>query len=843
MKISTYLFRNADFEVLRNWYKTHIVPVLPCLRMNRKHILYAVFILGLFLFALNDTQIVWSVSREIENQAADAETCHMICRNITEEQVEALRTSRRNFSKRRDGAFEIVYTDGYETASGDRFDAGIRFITQPGEFYKGDIIVCYNSFMQNYSEYLYQTSGAELSLTPLYFKDAEYKFSTLVYHIVDAIGFRSGSTLTTILDTEAKYLEKSTLGLDPERISETTIHFAKTFLLVLLMGLGAVTAVVYLESEHMRFDFSVFAAFGADNKRLSVYMLYKMLILSLLIQLPCIALSYIAGFLRYGTLVFSASPMIFVRSMCIVLIMLESVAAVVLKIQTEQTVIRRMTSENNDNYLFSPRKTHIFQTTDHFTREYTFLCLKRYAKFYSTVLLITVASALLMNSVTGLGDIPYLPAQYTVTFPYLMEYEIFEQNFIPEVMAADNSLSVQASISETSAKSAVLLKMNEELIENCVFAAAGESLYQRNPDARDAILNGKAVILSSSAVPETIEILKPQNRIGSVPDHLEGSKLLYEYETVYAYESIVCETYQIIQDTEETTVYLPFSVYRELFGNQPADIELRHIRLSEEYTETTDILNAEQYKSGYYTNDFSFVCEYYLEHSEVIEGDVSDLLFEENAVAVRCSRDVWETWGIHAGDRLEISSTGRVKIGTKDTSVPLTLSEQLRKLSYTYDGYTVCAVVLDETEEIEILTHPLVYEEITGRNFAYSEASITVTDNNTDTDAMAAALRRIAGQYYETYITDNDTQRKTKLLAEYDRQAEEAILQGCIGIISVLLIRELFVIFEKRRDTERLILRTYGGTEKQIRILCLMPHIAAGIGCILIFLALQLFEF
>lgn len=104
--------------------------------------------------------------------------------------------------------------------------------------------------------------------------------------------------MTTVLETEADYLMKSPLGLDPERISETTIHFFKTFGLVLLIGLGAVTAVVYLESEHMRFDFSVFSAFGADNKRLAIYMLYKMLILSLLIQIPCIVLSYIAGFLR-----------------------------------------------------------------------------------------------------------------------------------------------------------------------------------------------------------------------------------------------------------------------------------------------------------------------------------------------------------------------------------------------------------------------------------------------------------------------------------------------------------------------------------------------------------------
>ena len=61
-------------ERIRNWYKINITPVLPCLRMNRKHILYAVLILGLFLFALNDIQIVWSVSRVLENNAAEGET-------------------------------------------------------------------------------------------------------------------------------------------------------------------------------------------------------------------------------------------------------------------------------------------------------------------------------------------------------------------------------------------------------------------------------------------------------------------------------------------------------------------------------------------------------------------------------------------------------------------------------------------------------------------------------------------------------------------------------------------------------------------------------------------------
>ncbi|MBQ4607825.1 MAG: hypothetical protein IJB15_14030, partial [Clostridia bacterium] len=125
---------------------------------------------------------------------------------------------------------------------------------------------------------------------------------------------------------------------------------------------------------------------------------------------------------------------------------------------------------------------------------------------------------------------------------------------------------------------------------------------------------------------------------------------------------------------------------------------------------------------------------------------------------------------------------------------------------------------------IEILMHPLVYETITGYDLAYNTAEITFTEDDTDTKALAAALRRIAGLYYETYITDNDTQRKAGLFASYKRNWEEKILQVCIGTAAFLLIRELFVIFEKRRDVERLILQTYGGTEKQIRNLCWLPH-------------------
>jgi len=523
------------------------------------------------------------------------------------------------------------------------------------------------------------------------------------------------------------------------------------------------------------------------------------------------------------------------------MVMLESVAAAVLKIQTEQTVIRRMTSENNDTFLLSPRRTFIFQNTGSFTRDYAFLCLKRYAKFYGILFLIVGISALLMNRTADIGDTPPLPGQYTVHFPYKMEYEVFEQNFVHDISAVDEHLMVQASITETPERSAVLLKINGDIAENCVFAAAGESLYQQYPETRDVIQNGNVVVFSSGT-PDTLEILKPVQRKGRISERLTGEKLLSVYESAYSYETIPCKTYPIRQEGDTVTVYLPFSLYKEIFGIQPAEITLRHIRLPETYADTTGALNAVKYKSTYYTDDVSFVCEYYPGHGEVIEGDFSDILFDENAVAIRGSRSELEALGLSAEDRLEISTAGRVKAGTKDTTVPPKLTEQLRKLSHNYKNYRICAVVLKDTEGIEILMHPVVYETITGYDLAYSTADIIITENNADTKKTASNLRRIAAQYYETYITDNDTQRKTELFTEYNRPAEEVIISGCVGMIAALLIRELFAVFEKRRDTERLILRTYGSTEKQTRVLCLMPHMIAGVLYILIFVLFQFTE-
>ena len=108
-------------ERIRNFFRFNILPVLPYLRKKNRGTAVNLCILILFLFAMNTAQIVHEASKIIEADAAQGEEVHLICRNITWEQADALRRTAKTFSKHRDGSFRIEYTRKsprlYESAS------------------------------------------------------------------------------------------------------------------------------------------------------------------------------------------------------------------------------------------------------------------------------------------------------------------------------------------------------------------------------------------------------------------------------------------------------------------------------------------------------------------------------------------------------------------------------------------------------------------------------------------------------------------------------------------------------------------------------------------------------
>ena len=825
-------------ERIRNFFRYNILPVLPYLRKRNRGTVVNLCVLILFLCALNIVQIVHEASKCVEADAARSEEVHLICRNATWEQVDALTRTAKTFSKHRDGAFRVEYVRNSDRLydEGPRYNVGILFVKDENKRYHGDFIVTYNSFMQNYSEFLLAENQVEIELTPLYFTEAKYTWDTFRYHVSDALGFHAGDTVMTVLDTEVPYFRKSPLGLDPSRLSEATVHFARAVFIVLLFGTGAVSAVILLELRAYRHDFAVFSTFGADYKRLILYMQYKMMLFVLLAQIPAVILSYFAGIAVYGRLMFRVPVWFFLRSAAISFVLVLVLTSVILKTQTVQTVIRRLTDENNESYVFSPRKGHIFWDPDRFFAEYTFLSLKRFVKYYALLLTLAAAATVCMNGIDRLNVPAEMPAEYEMIFSEGMEIEIYENGLSADILSLSEDLSPSAYLEETTADTGMLLLLNGVPAQNCVFRSAGSTLYRAYPEAEAVIASGRAFVLCKK-VPEEIALDIPLRRTGiRNPPSNEKESVKYFREN-FAYEQSPLDAEVLIIESDETVVWLPLAQYMALFGSQTAILAGRHVRMPEKYADEGDVLSFVPYRSRLYTDEFVLRCEPDLTRGTLLEGDYEEI-WASSRMAVRGNREV--LCGLHVGDTLELSSAGRMRAGTKETAVPASLSAKLTKLLYDYETFILCAVIEDENAQgLELLVSPVRYEALTGVSVMLRICEIETETAQDPT--VESALEKIASSYYETSLKRNRTARARALAEGYKRPAESAVLKTCVLSVLVLLMFCSLSLFDARRGVERLALTAFGGSGKTVRCLMLGAHAAGLCGCLLVYFLIRVF--
>ena len=800
-------------ERIRSWYRIHIVPVLPCLRMNRRGIFFTAAMLVLLLVSLNVTQMVWQVGLIRDRQAAEGYEAHLICRNITEEQVQALRHSRKNFAKYRDGAFEILTVTPVKRSYDTLYDAEIRLIRRDG-FYKKDLIIGMTSFRQNYEEYLLSSPGAGIELTPLYYGEAEYRFSTFVYHVLDLLSLRSPEdTVTTILETEARYMPKPLLGLDPDRVSESTVHFAKSLIGILCGGILAVFFAVWLETEHMQYDFAVFAVFGADKKRLTVFLLYKMLFLSLCIQIPGAVLTYILGLCMYGSTVFFIHPGIYLFSMAVILLLVPLAVRLLTELRSHRPLIARLSGEDNTAYLISPGRSHLFRRPERFVREYAGLSFLRYGKFFALFTAAALVFTGMLFCTTRLVAEPEEGPQYTAEFPTVMEYPVYEGRFVPDLHTM-NVLPV-STLSVSDLQSGLAVVIHGKTSAGWTFAAAGESLYSRYPEAAEAIAAGQAVIAGNMET-DVLEIRKPIRRLAAIPAGLTEEEQYKAAQLAYAVEMYTVPVGFCISSGEPPVVYLPWTTYLHLTGTRNGTVLLRHLRLPE--TAIPDWQNAVSYKSVQYTDRFVLCCTDTIPEEEPYAGDYTDVLMQEDTVALRCSRETLDALGYETGGTIMLSDMGRQKLTASETETWYTLPDLLRNLRYTYTSYEIAAIYLTESDTLEILTSPAVYDEITGLSTGYTEAGLYPADG-TDTDSLYRDLRTLAGQYYEVYIRNHRTMEEQERYANLHRSVETGIIWFCAAGCMGASLAEMLLLFDVRRKTELAMLHAYGGEAYTVRCL------------------------
>lgn len=725
------------------------------------------------------------VSKKIEDADASSYTVHLICHDLREEQVQVLQDTQKKYAKKYDGAYEIVYVEARHRTYDTLYTVGIRLKTYKNSFYKSDIIICYNSFMQNYSACLLEPTGASIETTPLYYRDATYKFSTFLYHMVDSMKLKtSADTVPTVLGTEAPYIEKSLLGIDPERVSETTVRHAKMMTATLLGGLLVVTLAVWLEFEKMRYPFAIFAAFGADTKRLRQFLAYKLLVITIGVQIPCLLLTYGIGACLYGKKVLALLPHRFLLTFFIMCMVVLWSAWIVTAHMNHKTVVQKLSSEDNSMLIHSPRVSHVFAHRDTFWKEYTIVNILRHGKFYGIACMVVVLFVGTAVFLSYQSRETSLPAQFTLSFPEMMEYEIWEESLAPaltqiEGIAVDAELS-QTIVSAEQGSAGLCVWCGDTLLAKCTIVAGGEGVYSRYPQIRTVLENGQAVYVGESCT---------------------GDTLIYKKEE----ETISCPVGLYIPEKNTVpTVYVPYAVYQMLFGEIHGETLSRHMVLPEK-ANVDDSLSVCTYKSKAYTEDYTLRCGYTFSEAEEVLGDPSELLVGQNNVVLRCSAATWEKLNYSLGDKIQLSDTGRKKSwATEENAVEL--SARLATTSYHYDRYTIVAVVFADIPAIELWSGPMLYRELTGIEMAYSSADLLWTAT-TSPENVWKTLRQITGQYYEVYLTDNHTYRIQTLRETYHRGMERNGIRLCLSFCMVLIVVEWLWIVDTRRNTEKKILK------------------------------------
>ena len=802
-------------EKIRNWYKSNILLVFNDIIHQKVKMISTVIAFGLLLFIWNYAQYVCSVSKIIETKASSSYSVHIVCRSVTEDQVKKIIQTQKEYSKHYDGAYKVEYVNSITRKYDTIYDVGLRLVTYPGTFYKNDIIIGYNSFLQNYRDYLISTPGASIEVTPLYYSEARYKLSTFIYYIIEHMSLKSEEDIVqTVLKTEVPYITKPFMGMDENYVSETIVYFFYTFVPLIITGLMIIFVQIFFEIHRTKNQFAVFSIYGADTKRLSSYVTYKMILLMSLLQIPCVLCVYTIGFFVYGKIGFSVSPVLFIRSLTVGAIAIWLISNVVMRFFTHHhTAVGMLAASDIEAFISPPKYVITFEKRISNTF-YSVTNIWRFRRFIATVIIMNVFITIMAQGYTKAAKDVMGDTEFQVEFPTYMEYEVFENRFYPEVSSVSN-IKVKADITFDGNNNLLRVFIGDDEIEAYRIVVIGEEDQQVSTTfeskKKDIILNLPSKkfaeqIRKNKNIERELKIKKAVDKIGSISDSIPDKHRKELLDSVFAYEEDTYQAY-LIEDKNAkiATLQMPFSIYKKLVGKISGAILGRHIMLSDESQEGEN-LHIVRYKDKNYTNDFQMSCEYIAEKEAAVMGDFSEVLLDTNTVALKCSEKIWNSLGYAIGDSIFISDAGKDKAYHNKLSTNTDLLQQIMQKTFQRRSYRICAVVFSNSNSLEICVNPLVYKKLTGIDIGYSSAEIIVSEDFDDTEELSRKLRVIAGKYYETYIYDNHTLKQNTLKKTYHRQFQKEIAKIAMLLSLDNTILEYCYLFHQKRKNEQLVL-------------------------------------
>ncbi len=387
--------------------KNNMIYALKNIRYHIKDFLVffiAIFVIqsvfGIISFCYHNNNI-------LDYEYASAEySYHLMLENLNYDQYDYFINNKKYSNLSGDALYTVsgVKERGKGSVSGARYDVQITFIKNPAKSYK--------TFVQRYFEGLEENG------------DGNYKI-----------------THTSLLD-----YEQSVKG-------NRRVQFL-TMLAVFLCSLLLMLRLFTVRMNHYRFTYGIYMTFGANFKKLFASSNYEMLIITLIMYIPSVILSFALSKLIYtlAHVPFRMTVMPFVYMFVFSVIISFLAVYMPMKKLSFSAPVDALSAEDNSNLIVSPRISSD-RIAKRFPDGYILHTLVRFRKYIATVIFFGVAFSSVFVGGAYFSEIYSAASEYN--YPrYTLDYSGGDDSFSEAdrdvLMAVDGVIGIEKYRAQTA---------------------------------------------------------------------------------------------------------------------------------------------------------------------------------------------------------------------------------------------------------------------------------------------------------------------------------------------------------------------------------------------------------
>ena len=355
--------------------------------------------------------------------------------------------------------------------------------------------------------------------------------------------------------------DQVTLKTSPRYEYQTSLSQAKEktslILLTVLLSALSVAAIIALYSvriNHNKFLYGIYSTFGANMKRLVTTSVFEMMLLSCLSLLISTPLSYLLALASYAkwdiTPVLSLKTVVNVIVANFIIAILSSLLP--MKLVASKTPLSLITSQDNANYVSSPRKSFNFLKKS-FPRGYEMSSTWRYRKYYVKLLL----SSILFCAVFICGAYVSHMYQQNLNSP-ILEFTVENRSHAALETQQDDMNFLYTTISEVEGVDYVSYHVSES-------ATANNSFMLLSEEASNNSSGDKLPLIGLEPFPESMHDVYPSFHKQGYSSATNSFQYLYiDQNTITEYE----ERYRIEGDasrvlTDEKAVMINGDIFND----------------------------------------------------------------------------------------------------------------------------------------------------------------------------------------------------------------------------------------------------------------------------------------